>query len=122
MLQCEHIADENFRIAVDLNDIRDLDHRVAFGGREFARGGRALDVEGKDTERCNFGVLAFARQTLYLVEVLNVKLNLTNCLLIGSGADLPMFALNFNPSHPANFVVDHESQRVRHVALVGNFT
>ena len=57
-----------------------------------------------------------------MVIILDVELDLAGCFLLSRMPNPPPALLDFDPCHPANFIVDHEAQCVGHVRLVRNLT
>lgn len=100
---------------MNLDDISDLNDWVRFGSRKFALLGRALNIEAQDAQWGNLGVFTVARQTLDIVVIVDIELNLTVGVFPFVGTDLPLLCRDCDPCHPANFIVNHEPERIKHI-------
>lgn len=107
---------------MNFDNISDLDYWVSLGCWEFSSNSRALYVKTQNTERRDLLVLAFAREALNIVEIQNVEFNLAVSFLLIFRSNLPLALFNFDPSHAANFTVNHESESVGHIALISRLT
>jgi hypothetical protein len=95
---------------MNLYYVRNLNDGISFWSREFACLRGTLDIKTQNTKWGNFAELALARKALYFVEIHDIKLNLAHALLLLLTSDVPVAFLNFDPSHPSNFAVNHEAE------------
>ena len=53
-----------------------------------------------------------------MIVVVNVELDLASGFLAISGTNLPIFLFYFDPGHPTNLIVNHESKRIQNIWLI----
>lgn len=121
-LECKHIPDKNFALSVDFDDVCNLDDRVHFSLRKSAFFCGTLDIKAQNTQRSELRVFAFTWQTLDIVIVVNVKLNLTPGFFILIVTNFPFALLDSDPGHSSNVVVYHKPKWERDIALKCSFT
>jgi hypothetical protein len=102
-------------------DVCYLDDWVTVRGRELASLSCTLDIKTQNSQRRNLRVLAITRQALYVVVIVDIKLDLASGFLPVSGANFPIFLFNLYPGHSPNLIVNHKSQRIQHIGLISGF-
>ena len=115
LLQSENSFHKVNLLGMQLANARYLDHWIALRNWKSFQG-RALNIEGKDSQRSNIADFHF---WMHILKI-HIDFQLAPWKMPFLIANLVLASRNADPTHSPQLLIDHETQRERHIGFVSS--